>query len=851
MQARGAMGLLLGAAASPSEEHVDISAAYEKSAKLQDRTANKVFKDRVAPHWLETGDRFWYRNDLSGGRREFILVDAVAGQKNPAFNHAHAARELSTITGKMVDPERLPVDALEFRPGGNLLLFNESQAWIMGLPAGGVKVWTGPIPALASIPAGVDPRPSVRTGPHTRITFVNRTGGDVLVSWIDAEGKRRPYFKVPTGAEREQGTYSGHVWLVTDPNGKVLGVFEAVDDPGTAVVDGKLEQSDQHDGPNRQGRESPKGRESPEGRELPVGRESPDGVWLAFIRDHNIWLRGAGDPHEAPLTHDGTAEDYYEEDLAWSPDSQRLVALSTQKEQEHLVYMVESSPADEVQPRLHSHQYLKPGDRISATRPHLFEVGTRAEIPIDDSLFPNPWELGRVRWSRDSSQFTFFYNQRGHQVLRIIGVNALTGAARAIVDERSPTFIDYAGKLFVEFLDDTDEIIWMSERDGWNHLYLYDATAGRVKNRITSGQWVVRRVERVDVAKRQLFFSAGGTYPKQDPYYLHYCRVNLDGTGLVKQTEGDGTHSLQYSPDGRFLLDSYSRVDLPPVTELRDEATGRLICPLETADASELRASGWRAPERFVSKGRDGVTDIYGVIIRPTHLDRRRKYPVIENIYAGPQSAYTPKAWAAYHAMQEMAELGFILVQMDGMGTSNRSKAFHDVCWRNLGDAGFPDRIPWIRAAAERYPYMDLSRVGIYGGSAGGQNALGALLFHGDFYKVCVADCGCHDNRMDKIWWNELWMGWPVGPWYAEQSNVTNAHRLTGKALLIVGELDTNVDPASTMQVVNALVKADRDFEMLVIPGANHGAAGTPYGRRRQKDFLVRHLLRIEPPATV
>jgi dipeptidyl aminopeptidase/acylaminoacyl peptidase len=248
-----------------------------------------------------------------------------------------------------------------------------------------------------------------------------------------------------------------------------------------------------------------------------------------------------------------------------------------------------------------------------------------------------------------------------------------------------------------------------------------------------------------------------------------------------------------------------------------------------------------------VAKGRDGKTDVYGVIFRPTRFDPARKYPVIEEIYAGPQGAFVPKSFRAYHKAQSVAELGFIVVKIDGMGTSHRSKRFHDVCWKNLADSGFPDRILWIRAAAEQRPYMDLTRVGIYGGSAGGQSALRALLGHGDFYQVAVADCGCHDNRMDKIWWNELWMGWPVGPHYAEQSNVTQAHKLQGKLLLIVGGKDRNVDPASTMQVVDALIKADKDFDLLVIPGTGHGAAETPYGNRRRQDFFVRHLLGVEP----
>jgi dipeptidyl aminopeptidase/acylaminoacyl peptidase len=261
-----------------------------------------------------------------------------------------------------------------------------------------------------------------------------------------------------------------------------------------------------------------------------------------------------------------------------------------------------------------------------------------------------------------------------------------------------------------------------------------------------------------------------------------------------------------------------------------------------------LLETGWRIPERFAAKGRDGKTEIHGVIFRPSNFDPRRTYPVIEQIYAGPQGAFVPKEFAPLHRTQSLAELGFIVVQVDGMGTNWRSKAFHDVCWKNLGDAGFPDRILWMKAAAEKDPSLDLSRVGIYGGSAGGQNAMGALLFHPEFYKVAVADCGCHDNRMDKIWWNEAWMGWPIGPEYAAQSNVTNAHKLRGKLLLFVGELDRNVDPASTMQAVNALIQAKKDFDLLVFPGAGHGAGGSPYGERRQRDFFVRHLLKVEPP---
>jgi dipeptidyl aminopeptidase/acylaminoacyl peptidase len=387
----------------------------------------------------------------------------------------------------------------------------------------------------------------------------------------------------------------------------------------------------------------------------------------------------------------------------------------------------------------------------------------------------------------------------------------------------------------------------MSERDGWNHLYLVDAVTGVVKHPITRGNWVVRRVQRVDADKRQVWLFTSGIEEGQDPYFEYLCRVNFDGSGWTVLTPGPGTHRVEFSPDGRFLLDTWSRVDQPPVTELREFDTGRLICEVARADASKLLATGWRPPVPFAAPGRDGRTVIHGVLYFPRDFRDDRKYPVIEQIYAGPQDSYVPKSFRSYYDEQALAELGFIVVQIDGMGTSNRSKAFHDVCWKNLGDAGFPDRKLWLRAAAERYPAMDLSRVGIYGGSAGGQNALRGLLMHPDTYHVGVADCGCHDNRMDKVWWNELWMGWPVGPHYAEQSNVTQAHRLQGKLLLTVGELDRNVDPASTMQVVDALIRADRDFDLLVVPGSDHGAGESAYARRRRADFFVRHLLGREP----
>ena len=810
---------------------------YERALGLSEAIADKVFKQRVSPHWFADNTKFWYRNDLAGGAREFVLVDAERGRRGPAFDHARLAAALAEATGGQIASNKLEIDKLEFNETESELTFSsQGKRWKCDLRNYEIQIVSGKEQLTSSLPARAELRPSTRTGEETSITFINRTDAAVEVYWIDADGQRRQYATIPAGGEHRQHTFAGHVWLVAQKDGNKTSVFVATEDAAEAVIDAESLR----DTPDR-----PKsGRGS-----RPRRSESPDGKWSAFIRNYNLYVRNIEADTEVALSDDGTEEDAYEERFYWSPDSQKLAGLHTKKGYDRQIHLIESSPQDQLQPKLHTLSYRKPGDDIPIARPQLFDVAKGQHIAVSHELCANPWGISEIRWAPDSSRFTFLYNQRGHQVLRIVSVDAGTGNVRVIVDEQSKTFIDYAGKQFSHYLGETNEIIWMSERDGWNHLYLYDSQTGCVKNQITKGPWVVRRVERVDEQNRHIWFEAGGIRPDQDPYYIHLCRVNFDGSGLVVLTEGDGTHKVEFSPDRRFFLDQWSRVDRPPVTELRDAVQGKLICELESADWDALLKTGWRPPDRFTAKGRDGETDIHGIIIRPGNFDPARKYPVIEKIYAGPQGAFVPKSFGLQAREHALAELGFIVVQIDGMGTSYRSKAFHDVCWKKLGDSGFPDRILWMKAAAKKYPEMDISRVGIYGGSAGGQSALRALLAHGDFYKVAAADCGCHDNHMDKIWWNELWMGWPVGPEYEEQSNVTQAHRLQGKLLLTVAELDRNVDPASTMQVVNALIKADKDFDMLIVPGAGHGVGETPYANRRRMDFFVRHLLGVEPPS--
>ena len=572
---------------------------------------------------------------------------------------------------------------------------------------------------------------------------------------------------------------------------------------------------------------------------------SPDGKWQALIKNHNLYIRSTGDVGEFPLSHDGN-EDHYYSAATWSPDSKRIAAYRTEPGDNKSVYLIESSPKEGGRAKLHSHQYDLPGDKLNIYQMTIFDVNTKEQTRVDTEPidFAGP---PRLRWATDAESFLFRRTDRGHQRTRVIRVDAKTGKTKTIIDESSSTFINtwYLG-VRPYYIGDGNEIIWPSEQDGFKHLYLYDGVTGKLKNQITKGPWIVRDIVHVDRDKRTIVFKASGREPNQDPYLVKYYRINFDGTGLLCLTPGDGYHSVQFSPDRRYLIDTYSRVDMPPVHKLRRASDGKFICDLEKADASALLETGFKIPEPFVAKGRDKKTDIWGVIHRPTNFNESIKYPVIEKIYAGPQGSFVPKTWRDFHSAQALAELGFIVVQIDGMGTNNRSKAFHDVCWKNLGDSGFPDRILWLKAAAKRYPYMDLTRVGIFGHSAGGQSALRALLAHGDFYKVAVASCGCHDNLMDKAHWNEQWMGYPVGSHYAEQSNVTNAHKLRGKLLLVVGELDRNVPPESTFRVVDALIKAQKDFDLLVLPGQGHSHGGD-YGLRRRRDFFVRNLLGIEP----
>ena len=574
-------------------------------------------------------------------------------------------------------------------------------------------------------------------------------------------------------------------------------------------------------------------------------RTSPDRSVQIFCRDNNLWMTKDGDTK--PLTTNGDSSYYYSAWGSFSQDGRYFATVRIKPAPKHYVYYVESSPKNQLQPILHKQEYAKPGDSLNYRVPVIVEVATGRVVEPSTALFQSQYNVTAPRWESDNEHVTFEFNERGHKTYRILELSATTGMVRTLIEEKNDKYVNYNRQQRID-LQDGKHIIWTSERDGRNHIYLYDRKKAALVRQVTKGEYYVRGIQRVDEKAGVIYFSACGMNKNEDPYLIHYYKIGLNGKGLVSLTPEEGNHSATYTDDMAFLIDTYSTVTTPPVTVLRSGTDGSILRTLETADITALKKEGWKAPEVFVAKGRDGKTDMWGLIQRPSNFDPSKKYPIIEYIYSGPGDQYVPKTFTPWiWTMSSLAELGFIVVQLDAMTTSFRTRAFEEVCYKNLKDGGLPDRIAWIKAAAKKYPYMDIDRVGIYGCSAGGQNALAAVLWHGDFYKAAYAACGCHDNRMDKIWWNEQWMGYPIDSTYAECSNVDNAWRLERPLMLVVGEMDDNVDPASTMQVVNALEKAGKDFELVVIPGARH-TMGETYGDHKRYDFFVRHLLGVEPP---
>ena len=620
---------------------------------------------------------------------------------------------------------------------------------------------------------------------------------------------------------------------------------------------------------------------------------SPDGRWAAFIKDHNLYVRLTAGGAEIPLTTDG--QPYYDYGtetgqttsavtvrlsgmkqppvLLWSPDSKRILTHRLDERKVEPLYLLQTVPPQGFgRPLLHEYRYAMVGDKnLPLAEMMIIDVEGKKIIPFKNKPFPLSFSsllmMKQAWWNQDSRSAAILEEERGIRALRLWSVDAASGETRLLVEEKNSTFIEphlaIGWQPNIRILGNGAEVVWFSERDGWGHLYLYDGKSGALKNQITKGPWVVRDIIRVDETNRRIYFTAGGREKGRDPYYQHLYKAALDGSSIQLLTPEDADHALwlppssiteefksTFSPAGRYFVDTYSRIDMAPISVLRD-TEGGLVRDLEKADVDLLLAAGWKYPERFSVKARDGITDLYGVIYKPGNFDPAKKYPVIDGIYPGPQSIRTPKSFGGLYVSMDscLAELGFITIAIDGLVTPFRSKAFHDFVFGKLEEAGgLEDHITGLRQLAASRPYMDLGRVGIWGHSGGGYASTHAILAYPDFYKVAVSSAGSHDSRVYLTTWGERYQGFLTADNYKAQANASLAANLKGKLLLVHGDMDDNVHPALTMQVVDALIKANKDFDLLILPNRNHGFYLEPYFIRRMWDYFVRNLLGAEPP---
>lgn len=614
---------------------------------------------------------------------------------------------------------------------------------------------------------------------------------------------------------------------------------------------------------------------------------SPDGKWAAFERDGNVFLRAAGGGPEVALTTDGTSDYGYALSnvgccqqvtnvrnktelrpyVLWSPDSKRLITHKWDQRNVRLMYLLETKNPG---PILHSYRYALPGDSVIPKFDYyVFDIesrkGTKVAIPPIEAVNTSCCWIGTdtvwkdVRWGSGSDEFFFTAGKRGFHELTLMAADAKTGTARTILKESGKTFVETnqnsGGIPNWRPLGNNREMVWWSERDGWGHLYLVDALTGAIKNRITTGEWMVSDLLWVDDVQRYVYFTARGREAGRDPYLRFLYRSRLDGSSTELLTPENADHAISMSPDGKYVVDAYSRTDSIPVSVVR-LPSGAIVKELQRADISRLAAAGWTMPTTFTVKARDGQTDLLGLLFRPTHIVAGRKYPVIDYIYPGPQIGSTGGRQFNVNPagnVRALAELGFYVVQIDAMGTPGRSKAFHDTYYGNMTDNGIPDQIAAIKQLAARYPEMDLDRVGIFGHSGGGFSSTDAILSFPEFFKVAVSSAGNHDQRSYDFSWGEKYQGLmkklsDSTDSFDSQSNWRKAKNLRGKLLLAYGTLDDNVNPVASQLVIDELIKANKDFDLLVMPNRNHGFANEPYMVRRTWDYFVRNLMGATPP---
>ena len=602
---------------------------------------------------------------------------------------------------------------------------------------------------------------------------------------------------------------------------------------------------------------------------------SPDGKRTAFIRDWNLWVRDIASGRETALTTDGVKDFGYATDNAgwassdraivlWSPDSTKIATYQQDQREVGEMYLVDTKVGH---PTLKAWKYPLPGDKtvttiqrviINIDEPKIVRLQMapdqhRSSL-CDDLACRGEW--GDVQWAPDSKTLAFVSTSRDHRQETLRVADASTGAVRDVLDEKVATFFESGnGRINWRYLPASNEVIWFSERDNWGQLYLYDLRSGALKQQITTGEGNVAQLLRIDERARMLYFVGVGREKGRDPYFRHLYRIGMDGKGVTLLTPADADHDVTFSPSGRYFVDIYSKPDAPPVTELRD-ADGKLVMEVEKADISRLVATGWKPPVPITVKARDGATDLFGLMYRPTNLDPSRKYPIINHVYPGPQTgSVAGRSFSAARGdAQALAELGFIVVEIDGMGTPWRSKKFHEAYFGDMGDNTLPDQVAAMKELASRYPWVDIDRAGIYGHSGGGYATADAMFRYPDFFKVGISESGNHDNRVYEDDWAEKWIGLlEAGPDgtsnYDSQANQNVASHLKGKLLLAHGTMDNNVPPNNTLLVVDALIKANKDFDLLMLPNQAHGYGNeSNYMTRRRWDYFVKYLLGAEPP---
>ena len=746
-------------------------------------TNDLIAGGQVNPTWLDDGNRFWYRNNTGGGA-EFVLVDPVRNTKAPVFDHARLAAAMSLANDTAYEPHKLPFQSFEFIDGEQGIEFNA----------------------------------------------------------------RRKRFRC---------TITSYVCSVGD---------------------------------------------TLQNRNAYVA--SPDSTWEVFYKDYNLWIRPFGGGDSTQLTTDGEKwwsygagernptsqlrndRNMQRPQVRWSPDSKKLAVYRQDfRNVEHMHYISYTSQ----RPRHFSQPYALPGDTVvPVPNVHLIDVATKRNIAL--SLYPTPNQLTLggspvdSAWTKDAQKFRFHYLTRASKSLYLAEADAETGDVRILAMDTARTWVETNPQGRPSWtVTSTGDVIWWSERDGWPHLWRFDASRaapivrtttdapadgggvitsvalsrdGRPDpvSQITSGAWAAGDVFHVDEVKRQIWFTGRGREADRNIYYAHLYRVNFDGSGLTLLTPEDGNHNVRFSPSGRFIVDTYSSIEGPPVTVLRSVADGRVIRTLETANISRLEEIGWTPPKQFRVKARDGVTELYGMMFLPTNFDPTKKYPVIDHIYPGPQVGSVGQwAWSTGGEERALAELGFVVIELDHLGTPLRSKAFHDNYYGNFGDNGLPDHITAIKQLAAMYPFVDVERVGIYGHSGGGFASTDAILRYPDFFKVAVSGAGNHDNRSYNIYWAEKYQGLLTRDSLTKKDNFeasanqTMASNLRGKLLLMHGDMDDNVHPAMTIQVVDELIKANKDFDLIIAPNRAHGL-NEPYFIRRRWDYFVTHLMGGIPP---